>query len=458
MSRSGASEDLLIEHVTLVEPSTATLLNDVAILIEGQRIKSITPSAIAQHVPNAIRIDGSGKFLIAGLWDMHVHTLSNGQPDQFFPLFVANGVTGVRDMGGDLPLARIQQLKQEIAAGTRLGPEIFAPGPILEGERPFWPFSLALKNEADARQAVTHLIQQKADFLKVYNTLSRDAYLAIAAAAKQNEIPFVGHIPPTVTPAEASDLGQKSIEHLWGIPLSCTVNPAELTKISAQADDADDPKLARDLFYRINQTILSSYSKPKAGALFAKFRKNQTWQDPTLVVLHSYASIHDPALRKDPRLAYIPDDLKKSWYSMGGTPDPRNDEMQKQLFDHDIELVKAMHTAGVPLLAGTDTPNPFTYPGFSLHDELQLLITAGLTPAEALDTATRRAAQFLGVDHDFGTIEEGKVANLLLLDANPLSDIANTKKIHAVILRGKLLDRPKFNQLLTPPPPQAAAQ
>ena len=215
-----------------------------------------------------------------------------------------------------------------------------------------------------------------------------------------------------------------------------------------EADDAGDPKVARDLYYKINEMILASYDSSKANSLFAGFLRNRTWQTPTLAVLHSYASIHDPALRQDPRIAYIPDDLLAFWSSMGGQPDPRNDEVQSRLFQHDIAIVKAMHAAHVPLLAGTDTPNPYTYPGFSLHEELQLLVSAGLSPVEALQTATLRAAEFLGIEHLYGSVEEGKVANLVLLDANPLDDIRNTEKIRAVILRGKFLDRPKLDELL----------
>jgi len=397
---------------------------------------------------DAIVVDGTGKFLIAGLWDMHVHTLSKNQPDRFFPLFVANGVTGIRDMGGDLSLREIAQLKRENRTGARIGPEIYAAGPILEGERPFWPFSFSVKDKAEARRAVSQLVGEKADFLKVYNTLSRDAYLAIASESKEARIPFVGHIPDSVTPYEASDLGQRSIEHLWGISPYLSSNPDQLKKMSAEANDADDAKITHDLFYQVNQTILSSYDSKKAGVLFQKFVRSGTWQTPTLVVLRSYASIHNPNLRKDPRNAYMPADLRKFWESMGGAPDPRNDEIQLRLFARDIEIVKAMHFAGVPLLAGTDTPNPYTYPGFSLHEELQLLVSAGLSPTEVLRIATLRAAEFLGVQHDFGSVEEGKVANLVLLDANPADDIRNTQKIRAVILRGKFLGRENLDALL----------
>ena len=443
-----ASRILLIEHVTLIDSTGAPPKPDVSVLIDGGKIKTIKQSSRAKSPSGALRIDATGKFLIAGLWDMHVHALSRNEPDRFFPLFIANGVTGIRDMGGDIPLREVARMKADFASGSQLGPELFAAGPILEGEHPFWPFSIAVKGPTDARRAVSQLVEEKADFLKVYNTLSRDSYLAIASLAKENRIPYVGHIPDSVTPAEASDLGQKSIEHLWGIPPYLASDPEQIKKMSAEADSAEDPKVAGNLYYKINQTVLASYDEKKAAALFAIFVHNHTSQTPTLVVLRSYATIHDAAHGKDPRNAYMSDDLRKFWDSMGGAPDPRNDEIQLRLFDHNIEIVKAMHAAGVPLLAGTDTPNPYTYPGFSLPEELQLLVSAGLSPMEALQTATIRAAAFLGVENRLGSVEEGKIANLLLLDANPLDDIQNLKRVHAVILRGNFLDRTKLDQLL----------
>ena len=439
---------LLIEHVTLIDSTGSPPTADACILVEGIAIKAIDSCVHIKPSPGVRKVNAKGKFLIAGLWDMHVHALSGNHPDRFFPLFVANGVTGIRDMGGDIPLPQVTQLKKEIATGSRLGPEIFAAGPILEGEHPFWPFSLAVKDQAGADLAVSKLVQEQADFLKVYTTLSREAYLEIAKVANQDHIAFVGHVPDSVTPTEASDLGQKSIEHLWGILRFTAANPEELKNVAADADNAEDPAIARDLYYRVNQAILSTHDSKKADALFAKFVHNHTWQTPTLVVLRSYASIHDPKLRRDPRTGYMPDDLLKFWNSMGGKPDSRNDEIQQRLFGLDIKIVKAIHAAGVPLLAGTDTPNPFTYPGFSLHEELQLLVSAGESPMEALQTATIRAAQFLGVDGVLGSVETGKIANLILLDANPLDDIRNTQRIRAVVLRGRFLDRSSLDSLL----------
>lgn len=449
---SAQTVSLVVQDVTAIDSTGAVPRPHVSVLIVGDTIKSIVPATrtVPARAGQSV-VDGRGKFLIAGLWDMHVHSLSKNQPDRFFPLFIANGVTGIRDMGGDIPLRQIAQIKNEVAEGNRIGPEIFAAGPILEGEHPFWPFSIALKSAEDARRVIPTLVADKADFLKVYNTLSRETYLSIATQAKATHIPFVGHVPDTITPLEASQLGQKSIEHLWGIPNYVSSSPESLSKMKAAADDEENPKTARDLYYKLNEAILASYDSKKANALFGEFAHKGTWQTPTLVVLRSYALIHDPALRKDPRNAYMPIDVLRFWESMSGNPDARNDQIQWRLFDRDTEIVKAMHVAHVPLLAGTDTPNPYTYPGFSLPDELELLVSAGLSPMEALQTATLRAAEFLGVQREFGSVEPGKIANLVLLDANPVEDIRALRRVRAVIVRGHLLNRAKLDDLLATP-------
>jgi hypothetical protein len=170
---------LLLAHVTIIDSTGSAARPDMSVLIEGGKIKSISPTGRNNHSDDTLFVDARGKFLIARLWDMHAHALSKDEPDRFFPLFIANGVTGIRDMGGDIPLPQIVRLKKEVYTGSRLGPEIFAAGPILEGEHPFWRFAIPVKNADEARPAVTQLVKEGADFLKVYNTLSRSAYLAI---------------------------------------------------------------------------------------------------------------------------------------------------------------------------------------------------------------------------------------------------------------------------------------
>jgi len=341
---------------------------------------------------------------------MHVHmhaTLDLDPSDTsaetwFTPQFVSNGITGVRSMFDDL--TAIAKLRGEIGSGRIAGPRIVASGPILDGERPFWHGFIACANAGQAREAVWRLKRDGADFVKVYNGLSREAYLAIAAEAKAAGMSFAGHTPNSVTIAEASDAGQKSIEHLDGL--------------LRYLGDTDDPA--------------------KTAALFSKFVKNGTWMTPTLVVLHSAAYFGDAALTNDPRMKSVPSPVQDFWRAGGGGMRP-SDESARQRFERELRLVDAMHRAGVKILAGTDTPNPYVYPGASLHDELEWLLKAGLSPLDALRAATIRPAEYLGLADRLGSIAVGKFADLVLLDGDPLVDIANTRRVSTVVVNGRVL-------------------
>jgi hypothetical protein len=199
--------------------------------------------------------------------------------------------------------------------------------------------------------------------------------------------------------------------------------------------------------------MLDSFSAERAAPLFQRFKQNQTWQCPTITVLRSIAFLNDPALKNDPRLKYMPKQLISGW-------DPANDfrfraktaedfELGRQLFKKQFELVGMMHRAGVEFVAGTDVLNPYCFPGFSLHDELALLVQAGLSPMEALQTATYNPARFLGKEREVGSIEKGKIADMVLLDADPLADIRNTRQINSVVQNGRLLNRSDLDRFLT---------
>jgi hypothetical protein len=244
-----------------------------------------------------------------------------------------------------------------------------------------------------------------------------------------------------VSPGEASDAGQKSIEHLTGILIECSDKETELR---AKLVKADSPE-ARG---RIQATALETYDEKKAADLIARFVKNQTWQCPTLTVLRSSAYVGDENFRRDGRLRYIPRRLQQRWALRITNWSGGDDARAQQVLQKQFEIVGAMQKAGVPILAGTDTGNPFCFPGFSLHDELALLVIAGLSPVEALRAATLNPAKFFGLDQRLGTIEQGKIADLVLLDANPLLDIRNTQRINAVVSNGRLFDRKALDKLL----------
>jgi imidazolonepropionase-like amidohydrolase len=287
-----------------------------------------------------------------------------------------------------------------------------------------------------------------ADFVKVYTKLPREAYLAIADEAKKQGLPLAGHLPESVSAAEASDLGQKSIEHLTGVELACSDREDELRHKAIATLAKADNQVAMELLGRIDVQAADSFSDKKARALYSRFVRNGTWQVPTLTVLRSFVSLDDPKFTGDPRVKYMSPSLSSYW-SLMKLP-PKTAAMVKRAYKRATGRVRAMHQAGVPFLAGTDTPGvPYVFPGFSLHDELALLVAeGGFTPLEALQAATVDPARFLGREKDLGTVQPGKLADVVLLDADPLADIHNTTKIAAVVANGRLLRRRELDRML----------
>jgi hypothetical protein len=451
--QDASTKALVLNHVTVIDATGSSAKPDMMVVITGNRINALGKEGTVRIPSGAQVIDATDKFLIPGLWDMHAHPFLTRQ--EFFPQFVlnlylANGVTGLRDMFG--PLEEERQWQKGIEVGTIRGPRMVLAGPLLDGPTSVVSGSTIVKNEAEARAAVVELKRRGADFVKVYERLPRGAYLAIADEAKKRSLDFVGHVPAKITAAEASDVGQKSIEHLTNIAVSCSSQEAELQKRwSAALLEPDSPISLRELT-RTETSALETLDDQRCRALANRFAKNGTWHDPTLVVLRVVAFGNDKTLANDPRLRYMPREIRETW-------DPRRHELWRAFRDQDfvraqkafpkfLQIVGIMHTAGVKFLAGTDPPVPYCIPGFSIHDELALFVQAGLTPMEALQTATRNPAEFLGLLESLGTIERGKIADLVLLDGDPLRDIRNTQAIHAVVLNGKLLAKESLQNML----------
>ena len=440
---------LAITHVTLIDASGAAPRSDITVFIADGKIAAIGPSSSLSIPRNTRTFDATGKFLIPGLVDIHVHLTGAGEPtgsrDFILPLLLANGITTVRDMGGNLD--SLVTLRHEIEHGQLTAPQIFFAGPYLDGSPPFFQPSLVVTDAAEATADVHSLISHGADFIKVQSNLSRDAYFAIAEVCRRENITFVGHVPDRVTAAEASDAGQKSIEHLTGVLRSCSNDePLLIRKQFAAAPKKPTTGQSRERALAWQRDLLQSYSDKQATALIVKFIHNQTWQVPTLILLRNDAyptPETDPS--RDPRRKYIPLKVLENWQKSAEDRDkgatPQEFSLRASLMQASLQFVGKMNAAGVPILAGTDTAAPFVFPGSSLHEELALLVQAGFTPMQALQAATKLPAQFLGKLQTQGTVEVGKFADLVLLDANPLEDIHNTQKIRAVILRGKLLDR-----------------
>ena len=439
------NEILVFKNVTVVDVIKNKLIAAQTIVVKGNKILSISSKSVSPS--NAVIIDAQGKYMIPGLWDMHTHSLRTGRGQYFFPLFIANGVTGIRDLGSDMDLEEINKLKADVAASKQTGPRLGAvTGRILDGRpRPDTLLFTFPADTAAAKKMVRTYKERKADFIKVYNLLKKDVYLAIISEAKKQGIAFAGHVPFSVTAAEASSFGQKSIEHLSDVHISVSGEEVQIRK-ELERPAAGIPSPVRRAL--ANFKAVGSYDKKKATALYSAFVRNQTWQCPTLRAsqIVSYGDINQ--LSKNEHLKYMPVSIKENWKRQLPARITGDSIQRAQLFQQSLNMVADMQRAGVMILAGTDVANPYLIPGFSLHEELELLVKAGLTPMQALQTATINPAKYFNKEKELGSIKKGKLADLVLLDENPLENIRNTRKIYAVIANGKLFQLQDIAALL----------
>jgi imidazolonepropionase-like amidohydrolase len=438
-----ASAPIVITHATVINPGTSSVQANRTAVITGDHITSVSDTANFHSPKNARVIDGTGQYLIPGLWDMHVHSAFGdwfpGGRDIILPLFIANGVTGVRDMGGDAPV--LLEWRKEATDGQIIGPRMIISGPMLDGYLPNgklrFPSSIAITTPASAVAAVDWLKTQGVDFIKVQSVISHDAYLAAAAEAHKQGLPIVGHVPDKVRIKEVVKAGQKSIEHLMGIFEGCSTEEDKFIKGEGNL-----------------KLLLTTQDQQRCQSLTNLLAQNQTWQVPTLAWQRGGTFLDQRDLKHQPLDKYVPvywRDVTWRRFTDEMMPDLLRDPLalRQEYFMRNLQMVGALHHAGVPFMAGTDTaPGVYIMPGFSLHDELANFVEAGFTPMESLQTATSNPAKFLGVEASFGSVEPGKIADLVLLSANPLENIRNTQKINVVIAHGRLFDRAALDQIL----------
>jgi len=457
LAQEGPSTDprpLVFTHVTVIDATGAPPQPNMTVVISGSQITAIGKAGKVTIPPNARVMDANNKFMIPGLWDMHTHAFIRSRksfPLYVMYLFLANGVTGIRDMGsmgarddfGDYPYVQDLEWRQAIEAGALIGPRLNLSLTVVNGPRvQGYPRSWAtVADAAEARQEVISLKQLGADFIKVYDQLSRDAYYAIAGEAKKQGLPFSGHVPILISASEASDAGQESLEHDYGVLFGCSSKESEFMAEEEKLYGTGVGRLRGILPLEDVKALVASYSDEKTASLFAKFVRNGTFVTPTLV----RASV-DRVPETDPRVVkYFSPALREFSYPPSAKPPgPEVREAQELMYQYHVRIVGAMQHAGVKMLAGTDN----SFFGSGVHDELEQLVKAGLTPMEALQTATRNSAEYLNKLGSLGTVEKGKLADLVLLDANPLESIENARRISAVVVNGRFLDRNTLDRLL----------
>ena len=406
-----AQNSVTISRVTVIDTIRGETIPDSVVTIEGGAIASITRNGAVP--PGARVIDGQGKFLIPGLWDMHAHHQLTGEAS--LPLFVATGVTGTRDMGADLDF--ILALRQRTASGQTLGPVIVAAGPILDNRPPDWPLRLSVRSADDARRAVQTLKERGVDIIKVHTATPVDVYLAIAEETKRLNLPFAGHLPRGITFEQAAAAGQRSIEHL------------DSGRLYTQCSGGQN------------------YSAQKCGAFFSWLAKSRIWQTPTLVNWRKMFTLGTPqGNAEEDHFAYASPQIREflALNRKMSNVTPEGVRAMVAMSETAAIATSDMQNAGVGILAGCDG----MVAGFCLHDELALMVRGGMSTAAALQTATINPARYLGLEDTFGSVAVGKRADVVLLDANPLADISNVGRIHAVIIGGKVLTRQELDERL----------
>lgn len=438
------------------------------IFIQDKNIIAVQPHSDDIFAENnfpegTVTIDATGKYAIPGLWDMHVHlTFKPELENRIAALFIANGVTSVRDMG-----ARMQDIlafRKRANQPGAVAPRIWIAGPLLDGSPPVFDgspethhpaISTAVDTPQQAVQQVDELARQGVDLIKTYTLLRPDVFAALVKRAHHYRLPVAGHVPLRMTTPEALQAGMDGIEHLNGMDFDCTENPETLRAervaiLDAHAGHESGYSLVGKVFTEVGPRAQAQRDAERCDKLIEDFAERGTWHAPTMTASAFRALRFYKESQWFNAYRYLPAAVNADWRKMlKELTNPHKYQQLETRGEWTLNTVGKMYRAGIPLLAGSDTPSsPFTAPGFSLHDELSAMVRAGLPPLAALQTATMNPARFFRVEREQGSIEAGKVADLVLLDADPLADINNTRAINAVISRGRVYSRQELNALL----------
>ena len=444
-----APADLLIRDATLIDVAGGKAMAHRSIAVKDGTIVAVgAPDRIARDYQAARTVDARGRYVMPGLWDMHVHF--GGGPAlieenrNLLPVYVAYGITAVRDCAADISEA-VLQWRDQVAAGGLLGPTIFTSGPKLEGYKPIWKGTIEVGTPGEVDAALDRLQAMRVDFVKITdNTLKPDVFLYAVKAAKARGLKTSAHIPYALTIQQAADAGLSSIEHL-----------DYLIKAGArdEAGIAADYAAGRLTYAQASARLVAGFDRTLAMAAYRRFAAQGMYVTPTLNMTRTLAFLDRDDHSKDPALALMGPGLRATYQwrvDRAAKATPEDVVRRHAQYALTASLIPMVQAAGLPILAGTDAGylNSFNYPGQGLHDELARYVEAGLTPAQALRSAVVTGPAFLGKSGRYGAVAPGKAADILILDADPLRDIAATRAIRAVVLKGRLLDRAALDGLL----------
>jgi hypothetical protein len=431
-----------ISNVSVINPIDGSITSGQTVVIEKGRIVDCSSTVLCSIPQNARQIEGTGKFLIPGLWDMHIHVWFNISPQLTMPLFIAGGVTNIREMGGGASLVQKNNWRQQILSGNLLGPRLIGQASLTVS---------SLNSEDEAREILKSLDYSETDFIKVFNAVLPDPLFSLLENKKG--IPVLGHKPRAVRAIDAANAGFKSFEHARLFLFECYPGAQKLRERYLARYTSEDTSHGRIETTEMRREMIDTHDSELFNELVEAMVKNNTWFCPTHITRKMDAFADDKEYREDERLKYINFaqrlDMKRDADGMiDRAPSPEGRKSFMDFYLKGLELTGKAHRAGVKILAGTDANDSYCFPGLGIHDELHELVKAGLSPMEALETATVNPASYFGLLADYGSIETGKVADMVLLDANPVEDISNTRRINTVIFNGNVYTRDELDKLL----------
>lgn len=403
----------MITNVNVVDVVGGRVRPDMTIVIRGGRILTIARRPSRNQASTRL-IDGHGLYAVPGLWDSHVHLSDATEPEiasTLFPRFLQAGVTSVRDMGGSLAV-----VDAAVAASNGNAPHVLRPGPFVDGPKEGAPDREVVHAPAEAEPAVARIAAQGADFIKVHNGLSRESFLAVAAAARRRRLPLAVHLPRSITAVDAAQAGAQTFEHTE------TLLESGLRRLSLPGADVAQARAALEEEVRTVPRV---------------FVETHTCYTPTLAEYRSFAGLpaRSYAVAAEPE---APPSLRAFWARYSSPPpSPAQAAARQSVFAIFRTVVKRFSDAGVTILAGTDLGVEGLYPGLSLHEELSLLSDSGLSNLQVLQAATINPARCLGRARDYGTLEPGKIADILLIEGDPIRELGNLGRIRAVFLAGR---------------------